>query len=187
MTTAELKPGPKTTTLPNAPAARPEPTNDELVSTLMRLDGDINAVLRLFNLSPDRFLAFANDPKVLEVLAAFDALNDRRWRLVARRQQETAATHLTKALEDSPGPVETRRAATALARLAANMLKDPAPRLSLRSKLAALADEVAQSRPEPPTRTAAPASPPHAATPRPATQAPPTAPHTPRTTALPAA
>ena len=153
----------------------------------MRLDGDINAVLRLFNLSPDRFLAFANDPKVLEVLAVFDAFNDRRWRLVARKQQEAAATHLTKALEDSPGPVETRRAATALARLATNMLKDPAPRLTLRSKLTALADEVAQNRPEPPTRTAPPPSAPHLNTPRAATQAPPAAPLPPRTPALPAA
>lgn len=178
MPTAELQAGPTT-----APSR--EPTNDELVMALLRLDGDIHKLLAARNLSPDRFLAFVNDPKVQEVLAAFDVLNERRWRQVARKQQETAAVHLTKALEDSPSPVETRRAATALARLAANMLKSPAPHPTLRSKLAALTDEFAHSEPEP--RPATPPAPPPAST-RPTPPAHPAPPSiAPRTPALPAA
>lgn len=127
---AELKPlPPAPTPAPTpapAPAPRPaDPTNQDLLAALLELEGDAAQLIRDFGLSPRRFLAFAKDPEVIEILAAFDALQDRRHRIVAQKRQSQAAESLSRAMLDTLSPVETRRAATALARLAVSMLAPP--------------------------------------------------------------
>lgn len=119
----ELKPLPAADP---APAPRPaNPTNQDLLAALLEIDGDAARLIREFGLSPRRYLAFAQDPEVVETLAAFDAMQERHHRIVAQKRQSQAAEFLHLALLDTMSPVETRRAATALARLATQMLAPP--------------------------------------------------------------
>ena len=103
------------------------PSHQDLLAELFESGCDINSLIQHYKLSPAQFLAFAKDPLVIEILDAWEAFQERHQRVQARQHQAGAAGFLHQAIMDAPTTIESRRAATALARLA-TIMQDPPKR-----------------------------------------------------------
>ena len=104
------------------------PSHDTLLADLFELNFRIEDLIAKHSLTPAQFLAFAKDPLVVETLDAFESLQQRHQRITARQHQAGAAGHLHQSILDAPSTIETRRAATALARLTTQMQSPRTPR-----------------------------------------------------------
>lgn len=98
------------------------PSHDELLDAWIELGGDAQAVRDLYNLSPRQLRDFASDPDVQKHIAAWSDLCERGARLQSLRAQQAAARALESSLSHTSDPVETRRIATVLIRVARDML-----------------------------------------------------------------
>ena len=121
------------------------PSHQDLLAELFDSGCDINSLIQHYKLTPDQFLAFAKDPKVIEILDAWEAFQERHQRVQARQHQAGAAGFLHQAIMDAPTTIESRRAATALARLA-TIMQDPPKRR--KPGIAARAETVASPAPD---------------------------------------
>jgi hypothetical protein len=104
------------------------PSHETLLADLFELNFRIEDLIAKHSLTPAQFLAFAKDPVVVETLDAFESLQQRHQRIAARQHQAGAAGHLHQSILDAPSTIETRRAATALARLTTQMQSPRTPR-----------------------------------------------------------
>ena len=104
------------------------PSHQTLLADFFELNFRIEDLITKHSLTPAQFLAFAKDPVVIDTLDTFELFQQRHQRIAARQHQEGAASHLHQCILDSPSTIETRRAATALARLTSQMLHAKAPR-----------------------------------------------------------
>jgi hypothetical protein len=141
------------TTTNHAPASpKPPPTHDFLLAELFAINGDIDTLIETHALTPDQFLAFAKDDKVREALDAWELMQERHQRILARQCQADAAIYLRQSSADTTNPVEIRRAATILARLSALMLAPPRRRKPTPSPH----EPIAPNTPTPPPTDPAP-------------------------------
>jgi hypothetical protein len=101
------------------------PTHEQLLADLFELNFHFADLIHKHNLSPAQFLAFSKDETVRETLDAYEACQERQQRILARQNQGGAVGYLHQCIMDAPSTIETRRAATALARLTTLMLSPP--------------------------------------------------------------
>jgi hypothetical protein len=152
--------------------ARKAPSHEALLADLFELNFRIEDLIAKHELTPAQFLAFSEDETVRKTLDAFESLQTRHQRILARQHQAGAVGFLHQCIMDAPNTIETRRAATALARLTTIMLAPPQ-----RARSASKADPAQTQQPT--------TSPNPTTTPTPATSSPDTTPaSTPRTTSL---
>lgn len=101
------------------------PTHDDLVLALLDLKGDLDALRLKFNLTTRQALDFTDDPAVQQRLESWERVRARLSRIKALDHQDAAADALRATLTELDNPVERRRAASALARLARAVLTPP--------------------------------------------------------------
>ena len=149
-------------------ARKQPPSHEALLADLFELNFRIEDLIAKHELTPAQFLAFSEDETVRKTLDAFESLQTRHQRILARQHQAGAVGYLHQCIMDAPSTIETRRAATALARLTTIMLAPPRP---IRARRASEGD---------PEQTQQPTT-----TPDPANSTPNTTPTTPTTTTTP--
>ncbi len=108
-------------------ARKQPPSHEALLADLFELNFRIEDLIAKHELTPAQFLAFSEDETVRKTLDAFESLQTRHQRILARQHQAGAVGYLHQCIMDAPSTIETRRAATALARLTTIMLAPPRP------------------------------------------------------------
>jgi hypothetical protein len=149
-------------------ARKQPPSHEALLADLFELNFRIEDLIAKHELTPAQFLAFSEDETVRKTLDAFESLQTRHQRILARQHQAGAVGYLHQCIMDAPSTIETRRAATALARLTTIMLAPPRP---IRARRASEGDPEQTQQPTP--------------TPNPTNSTPNTTPTTPTTTTTP--
>jgi hypothetical protein len=99
-------------------------THDEILATWLEEHGDLEMVLFKHKLSPAQLRAFVADPIVIATMDAHESLLARRRRILASMHMQNAAEMLSKSMFESSSLVESRRAATSLARLTRDMTRN---------------------------------------------------------------
>jgi hypothetical protein len=127
-------------------ARKQPPSHEALLADLFELNFRIEDLIAKHELTPAQFLAFSEDETVRKTLDAFESLQTRHQRILARQHQAGAVGYLHQCIMDAPSTVETRRAATALARLTTIMLAPPRP---LRARRASEGDPEQTQQPTP--------------------------------------
>jgi hypothetical protein len=105
--------------------ARKAPSHELLLADLFELNFRIEDLIAKHELTPAQFLAFSEDETVRKTLEAFEQMQTRHQRILARQHQAGSVGYLHQCIMDAPSTIETRRAATALARLTTVMLAPP--------------------------------------------------------------
>jgi hypothetical protein len=109
-------------------ARKQAPSHEALLADLFELNFRIEDLIAKHELTPAQFLAFSEDETVRKTLDAFESLQTRHQRILARQHQAGAVGYLHQCIMDAPSTIETRRAATALARLTTQMQSPRTPR-----------------------------------------------------------
>ncbi len=102
-------------------------THDEILATWLEEHGDLEMVLFKHKLTPAQLRDFVADPIVIATMDAHESLLARRRRILASMHQQNAAEMLSKSMFESSSLIESRRAATALARLTRDMTRNASP------------------------------------------------------------
>ncbi len=139
------------------------PAHEALLAELFTTGCHIDALLESHNLTPSQFLAFVTDPAVMQTLDAWEALQERHHRILARQAQLVAADHLDASLLKAHPTPEARRVATTLTKLTTHMISptkrrpsEPAARAGGESRPTSPSTP-ALRHPQPPTTPTPPA------------------------------
>lgn len=103
----------------------PAPSDADILEAYFAASGDLAAAARALGLSITTLISTLRKPHLADQIAAWKELLATQHHLAAMNHQAAAASALRKTIDTASDPVETRRAATTLARLATHMRTPP--------------------------------------------------------------